>query len=86
MQKSPEFLAINPNGRIPALIDDSVQGKDGKGNNVFESAAVMMWSLERYDKENRFWFEDQVERSKTFSWMFFVHGGTSGFPLVFGLN
>jgi len=76
-QKTPEFLKINPNGRIPALIDDNVQVEGGKGHNVFESVSIMLWLVEKYDKENKFWFgqEESVLRSKGFSWMFFGHGG-----------
>jgi glutathione S-transferase len=69
-QKTPEFLAINPNGRIPALVDDNTQ-VDGKGHNVFESVSILLWLVEKYDKDNKFWFGEgeDVLRSKAFSWM-----------------
>jgi len=73
-QKKPAFLAINPNGRIPALVDDNVI-VNGKGHTVFESASILLWLVENYDKEYKFWFKDPVERSKALSWIFFVHGG-----------
>lgn len=79
-QKTPEFLKINPNGRIPALIDDNVQVEGGKGHNVFESVSIMLWLVEKYDKENKFWFgqEESVLRSKGFSWMVSVISSVSG--------
>jgi glutathione S-transferase len=75
-QKSPEFLEVNPNGRIPALVDDNVKDPaTGKGHNVFESASIMLWLVEKYDPEFKFWFKDELQRSKAFSWIFFGHGG-----------
>lgn len=40
-QKSESFLKINPNGRIPALVDDNFGG-----HNVFETASIMLWLVE----------------------------------------
>lgn len=40
----PEFLAINPNGRIPGLVDDNFGGE--KGHAVFESASIILWLIE----------------------------------------
>jgi len=75
-QKSPEFLEVNPNGRIPALVDDNVKDPaTGKGHNVFESASILIWLVENYDTENKFWFKDPILRSKAISWIFFGHGG-----------
>ena len=75
-QKKPEFLKINPNGRIPALVDDSVTDpKTGSGIAVFESASILLWLVEKYDKELKFWFDDPILRSKALSWIFFAHGG-----------
>ncbi|KAL7418270.1 Glutathione S-transferase 2 [Cryptotrichosporon argae] len=70
IQKSAAFLAINPNGRIPALVDDN-----HAGHNVFESASILLWLTEQYDKENKFWFSDPLLKSKALSWIFFAHGG-----------
>lgn len=44
-QKDPEYLKINPNGRIPALVDDNAGG-----HNVFESASILIWLVEVSDK------------------------------------
>lgn len=51
-QKEPWFLKINPNGRIPAMTDTSFDG--GKGINVFESGAILMYLVDQYDKKHEF--------------------------------
>ncbi|KAG7553578.1 hypothetical protein FFLO_03010 [Filobasidium floriforme] len=66
-QKEESFLKVNPNGRIPALTDGD--------HNVFESGAINQWLVEKYDKENKFWFEDPKERSDAFSWIMFFQSG-----------
>jgi len=72
-QKSDWFLKINPNGRIPALIDRS------RNNfNVFESAAILLYLEQHYDKEFKFSFDPSThpdEVSEVFQWIFFAHGG-----------
>jgi len=73
-QKSEGFLKINPNGRIPALVDDNVQ-VNGKGHNIFESISILIWLVEKYDPELKFWFSNEVERSLAFSWIAFGQGG-----------
>lgn len=40
-QKSEQYLKINPNGRIPGLVDDN-----HGGHNVFETASIMIWLVE----------------------------------------
>lgn len=72
-QKKPEFLAINPNGRIPGLVDDNF-GVEG-GHKVWESASILLWLVERYDKEGKFTFDSPELKSEVLSWIFFAHGG-----------
>ncbi|WWC64382.1 uncharacterized protein I303_106992 [Kwoniella dejecticola CBS 10117] len=69
-QKKPEFLKINPNGRIPALIDDNAGG-----HNVWESASILLWLIDQYDPEHKFTFTDPKLKSVILSWIFFAHGG-----------
>lgn len=52
--KQPEFLEINPNGRIPALTDTL---DDGSTVSVFESGSIMQYLVERYDKDHEFSYE-----------------------------
>ena len=47
-QKQPWFLEINPNGRIPAITDTWI---DGKQIRVFESGAILEYIVDRYDKD-----------------------------------
>lgn len=39
----PAFLKINPNGRIPAIVDDNAGGQ-----RVFETASILLWIAEQY--------------------------------------
>ncbi|HYG30587.1 MAG TPA: glutathione S-transferase N-terminal domain-containing protein [Allosphingosinicella sp.] len=66
-QKEPWFLAINPNGRIPAIVD--------RGNEdfaVFESGAIMIYLAER---AGRLIPTDEKGRSRVVQWLMFQMGG-----------
>ena len=63
-QKSPEFLRINPNGRIPAIVDD--------GFAVFESGAILIYLAE---KTGRLLPGDARGRSLALQWLMFQMGG-----------
>ena len=66
-QKTPEFLAINPNGRIPAIIDT-----DEDDFAVFESGAVLMYLAE---KTGQLMPTDVKGRSRVIQWLMFQMGG-----------
>jgi len=66
-QKQPWYLAINPNGRIPAIIDHS----DGDFV-VFESGAILVYLA---DKTRQFLPSEPKQRSRVMQWLMFQMGG-----------
>jgi GSH-dependent disulfide-bond oxidoreductase len=74
-QNSPEFLAINPNNKIPAIVDH--EGPAGLPQAVFESGAVLIYLA---DKTKQLLAEDGVARYVALQWTFFNVGGTA--PIV----
>lgn len=68
-QFTDHFIAINPNSKIPAIIDED--GPGGK-HNVFESGAILLYLAE---KTGKFLSQDPVKKSETIQWLFFQMGG-----------
>jgi len=66
-QKKPEFLAINPNGRIPAIID-----RDHDNLRVFESGAILIHLAE---KTGKLLPTDVKGRAEVLGWLMFQMGG-----------
>lgn len=73
-QKKEWFLRLNPNGRIPTLIDNN----QSPPFPVHETSAQLLYLLNAADKNNQFGFKDQLEQSELIQWTFFWHG--SGAP------
>lgn len=66
-QKKPEFLAINPNGRIPAIVD-----RNNGDFAVFESGAIMIYLAEQAGKLLP---TETKARSRVMQWLMFQMGG-----------
>ena len=63
---TPEFLSLNPNGKIPAIIDPD--GPGGEALALFESGAILLYLA---DKTGRFIPADPARRWETIQWVFF---------------
>jgi GSH-dependent disulfide-bond oxidoreductase len=69
-QKSPEFMSLNPYGKIPAIIDPD--GPGGEPLALFESGAILLYLA---DKAKRFVPSDPARRYETIQWLMFQMGG-----------
>ncbi len=69
-QTTPEFLSLNPNNKIPAIIDPN--GPDGKPLALFESGAILIYLAE---KTGQFMPQDAARRYETIQWVMFQMGG-----------
>ncbi|HEX2593793.1 MAG TPA: glutathione S-transferase N-terminal domain-containing protein [Rhizomicrobium sp.] len=63
---TPEFLSLNPNGKIPAMIDPD--GPGGKPLPLFESGAILLYLAE---KTGKFIPSDPARRYEVIEWVFF---------------
>src|SRR6266576_6074567 len=70
-QFKPEFLAISPNNRMPAIIDDD-PAVGGKPISVFESGAILLYLAE---KTGKFLPSDLRGRYEVIQWLFWQMGG-----------
>jgi GST-like protein len=69
-QMTPEFLSLNPNNKIPAIIDPN--GPGGKPLALFESGAILIYLA---DKTSQFIPQDAAGRYETIQWVMFQMGG-----------
>jgi GST-like protein len=69
-QMSPAFLSLNPNNKIPAIIDP--QGPGGRPLPLFESGAILLYLAE---KTGKFIPQDAAGRYETIQWVMFQMGG-----------
>ncbi|HEX7140683.1 MAG TPA: glutathione S-transferase N-terminal domain-containing protein [Vicinamibacterales bacterium] len=69
-QTSPEFLSLNPYGKIPAILDPN--GPDGRPLALFESGAILVYLA---DKTGMFMPRDGAGRYETLQWLMFQMGG-----------
>ncbi len=68
--KSPEFLSLNPNNKIPAIIDPN--GPDGAPIGLFESGAILIYLA---DKSGKFIGNTATQRAHIIQWLMFQMGG-----------
>ena len=69
-QFTPEFTALNPNQKIPAIVDQD--GPEGKPYTLFESGAILMYMGE---KHGQLFPQDMAKRYETIQWLMFQMGG-----------
>ncbi len=69
-QHSPEFESLNPNGKIPAIIDPD--GPGGKPLGLFETGAILIYLA---DKTGKFMPADPARRYQTIQWLMWQMGG-----------
>ncbi|MEK9644102.1 MAG: glutathione binding-like protein [Alphaproteobacteria bacterium] len=69
-QMTPEFLSLNPNNKIPAMIDPD--GPGGKPLPLWESGAILIYLAE---KTGKFMPTDAVKRYECLQWLMFQMGG-----------
>jgi len=69
-QMSPEFLSLNPNNKIPAIIDPN--GPDGRPLGLFESGAILLYLA---DKAGKLLPRGAAARYEALQWLMFQMGG-----------
>ncbi len=74
-QHEPEFVAISPNHKIPAIVDS--EGPKGVPIGIFESGAILIY-LGR--KSGKFWPDDPVAQIRVLEWLMFQMGGFGPVP------
>jgi GSH-dependent disulfide-bond oxidoreductase len=65
-QRTPEFMSLSPNGKIPAIIDPN--GPGGVPLGMFESGAILLYLAQ---KTNMLMPKDEARRWETIQWLFF---------------
>lgn len=68
--RSPEFLSLNPNNKIPALIDPN--GPDGEPLGLFESGAILLYLAE---KSGQLLGQTKADKHRVTQWLMFQMGG-----------
>lgn len=64
-QKNPEYLKLNPTGRIPTLVID--------GDPIYESAAICLFLCERHPENNLIPAAGTIERARFYQWLFYLN-------------
>jgi GST-like protein len=74
-QKQPDFLALSPNNKIPAIVDP--EGPDGVPVSVFESGAILLYLGE---KTGKFLPKPLLQRIPVYEWLMWQMGGFGPMP------
>jgi len=72
-QHTPEFRAINPNGKVPAIVD--TDGPSGAEVRVFDSSAILLYLAEKTGKL----MGSPADRGELLSWLFYIGTGLGPF-------
>src|SRR5246127_1628493 len=72
-QHTPEFRAINPNGKVPAIVDS--EGPGGKEARVFDSTAILLYLAEKAGRL----MGTPADRPELLSWLLFIATGIGPF-------
>ena len=67
--RQPDYLSINPFGKLPSLVDDSLIGADGQPLKLFESGAILLHLAECHAGE----IQTALQRSLTNQWLLFAN-------------
>ena len=67
--RQPDYLAINPFGKLPSLVDDSLTGPDGQPLRLFESGAILLHLAECHAGE----IQSPAQRSLINQWLLFAN-------------
>ncbi|CAI4051249.1 hypothetical protein SUVZ_14G1040 [Saccharomyces uvarum] len=71
--RAPEFVSVNPNARVPALIDHNMDNL-----SIWESGAILLHLVNKYYKETGnplLWSDDLADQSQINAWLFFQTSG-----------
>ena len=72
-QRQADFLAINPFGKLPVLVDPSVPMPDGESLTLFESGAILLHLAEHYTHD----ISTPAQKALTSQWLLFVNATLS---------
>ena len=71
--RQADFLRINPFGKLPALVDESIVGSDGQPLTIFESGAILLHLAEQHTDD----IKSVAERALTSQWLLFANATLS---------
>ena len=73
-QKSADYLKLNPNGLIPVLVDDAPTGGDGAALVLYESAAILLYLVDKHPEAGFAPAIGSVARAHFYKWLVWLSG------------